>query len=327
MRDRELRRQDPARGSATEMTEGPTKGPSDSRRETSAEDRCRTVVKVRCPSGYASIVELGFEKPQHKGSGVALLAGPSWEDIPSSRNLQQGAAPAFPVALTASAVCDKYLDDSKCMSLPGTKEMISIPCNNNREISQQGPVKEASPATTASVSESIPRRSKDAGIVGSPAGATHQSVIGLGSPQDQKLKVKRTEDLHANRSAKLKLPSESNTRGKVLGIQRIIPEEVKECVGARAPGRFLNLEEYFQSHIKAVLLPGDCARTHQYISSDHYKVKRLSDYVPDINEACGPISHELSVYECSHCYSPFALKCNFIFHLHKCSNAFLSIKF
>ncbi|ROT71562.1 putative histone-lysine N-methyltransferase PRDM9-like [Penaeus vannamei] len=224
-RDRELRRQDPARGSATEMTEGPTKGPSDSRRETSAEDRCRTVVKVRCPSGYASIVELGFEKPQNKGSGVALLAGPSWEDIPSSRNLQQGAAPAFPVALTASAVCDKYLDDSKCMSLPGTKEMISIPCNNNREISQQGPVKEASPATTASVSESIPRRSKDAGIVGSPAGATHQSVIGLGSPQDQKLKVKRTEDLHANRSAKLKLPSESNTRGKVLGIQRIIPEE------------------------------------------------------------------------------------------------------
>lgn len=309
------------------MTEGPTKGPSDSRRETSAEDRCRTVVKVRCPSRYASIVELGFEKPQNKGSGVALLAGPSWEDIPSSRNLQQGAAPAFPVALTASAVCDKYLDDSKCMSLPGTKEMISIPCNNNREISQQGPVKEASPATTASVSESIPRRSKDAGIVGSPAGATHQSVIGLGSPQDQKLKVKRTEDLHANRSAKLKLPSESNTRGKVLGIQRIIPEEVKECVGARAPGRFLNLEEYFQSHIKAVLLPGDCARTHQYISSDHYKVKRLSDYVPDINEACGPISNELSVYECSHCYSPFALKCNFIFHLHKCSNAFLSIKF
>lgn len=313
-----------------ETTERHTKGPSHRRRETSAEDNRRKIVRVRCPSGYASIVELSLEKTGNKRRGVALRAGASTEGIPSCWNLQPNATHGFPVAFSAEAACDKCLGDSRFKAYPGTRVMFSISSIDNREFSPQKPVKEASPANTCSVREVFPRRREDTCIVGSPAGASHQSFIGYSNLQEQKLKVEWTEDLYTSSSAKLRLPSESKSAGESLDIQRILPEEkVREPVLAQSPegSLYTNLPEYFQSHIKALPLPGNYARTHQYISGHHYKVKHLSDYVPDITQACGPQSDELNIYECSYCHSLFALKYNLSFHLHKCLESFLGIRF
>ncbi|XP_047491580.1 uncharacterized protein LOC125040858 [Penaeus chinensis] len=237
-RDREPRHQDKTQGGATGTAEGPAKGPLVRRRQTSAEDNRRKIARVRCPTGYTSIVELGLEKTRNKRRGFSLRARASTEGIPSCWKLQPDGAPDFPMALSAEAVCDKCHGDSRFKAFPGTREMFPIFSIDNREFSQKEPVKEASPANTCSVREVFPCRREDTSIEGSPAGASHQSLIGYSNLQEQKLKVEWTEDLCTNSSAKLRLPSESNSAREVPDMQRIILEEkVREpCTSSGSRG-------------------------------------------------------------------------------------------